>query len=148
MKKGAKVAYDGEPYFVVAIDDGKVTIQCESETLTVPRREIERWGLTHEEEHMIQSWVGRHVVLRDDSEGVYWGILVSVNTKTKATVLREARQAHSWEGAAATAGLAAYGPRGGDIGPPVDLLAVDLVSIKLCTPQANEVWAAMSEWSP
>jgi hypothetical protein len=85
-----------------------------------------------------QRLIGQTVLIRDDLAGVYVGTLDAIDVAAQTAVLTGARQVWSWEGAAATPGIAARGlaHAGSRVGPVTEVVALGKVCAAiLCTPE-------------
>ena len=94
---------------------------------------------------MYTEMIGQHVVVRSPPSGVWMGVLVAAEGRTRK--LRDARRAWQWTGAASSAGLAVEGPSGGKITSPVPLAVIDDVCETLAvTDAALARWASIAAW--
>jgi len=96
--------------------------------------------------------IGQTVLIRDHMAGVYVGQLAAIDVAEKTAALEGARQIWSWEGAAATPGIAAKGVRHGGytrVGPVVALAAFsDVVAAILCTAEGATSVMTAPVWTP
>lgn len=92
---------------------------------------------------------GRHVIVRGDHSGVFFGRLASEEGQT--VELTDCRHIWYWDGAANTAEIALRGvskPRNCKIVAPVGRLRVlDAIEVIDCTPEAVESLTGVPEWS-
>lgn len=86
-----------------------------------------------------------YVVVRSSQSGVWLGDLVSSDGDT--VVLRDARRAWSWQGAASCSGLAVRGPSGGKICEPVpSATIIGACEILDASDEAVARWLAVTPW--
>lgn len=114
-------------------------------------RELEARMVAPYLEYMLNEFLGRYVVVRDDRIGVYFGKLEAINYLhgQKAWVMTHARQAHYWTRAAATPGLGMTGPGHAPderIGPPVTIHGVSGDGLILCTDQSVRQFMTAPVW--
>lgn len=92
-----------------------------------------------------EELVGKHVVVRSNMSGVWLGKLVAAEGETR--LLRDARRAWSWEGAASCSGLAMKGPDGGRICEPVEIALIgNVCETLLATDEAVKRWESVEAW--
>lgn len=92
---------------------------------------------------------GKHVIVRGDRSGVFYGRLVS--QEGQRVVMSECRHIWYWDGAANTAEIAAKGvsrPKNCKIvGPVSNIEILDGIEVIDCTPEAVASLDAVPEWS-
>jgi hypothetical protein len=94
---------------------------------------------------MMKDMIEKKVVVRSRDSGVWHGKLVEIDANW--VVLREARRAWNWTGAATCSGLATHGPKGGKIPAPVKLAAVGgWCEVLLEDDDATKRWESVEPW--
>jgi hypothetical protein len=95
--------------------------------------------------------VGRTVLIRDNMAGVYVGKLAAIDVAAHTAVLLDARQIWSWQGAAATPGIAARGIQhhGSRVGPMTGVTTLGSVCAAiLCTEEGAASVLSAPVWAP
>ncbi len=95
--------------------------------------------------------VGQTVLIRDNMAGVYVGTLAAIDVAAGTAVLTDARQIWSWQGAAATPGIAARGIKheGSRVGPMTDVTSFGAVCAAiLCTAEGASSVLSAPVWTP
>jgi len=95
--------------------------------------------------------VGQTVLIRDNMAGVYVGTLAAIDVTAGSAVLTDSRQIWSWQGAAATPGIAARGIQhaGSRVGPVTDVAAFSAVCAAiLCTEEGAASVLSAPVWTP
>lgn len=92
-----------------------------------------------------EELIGKIVVIRSNMSGVWFGVLTAAEGESR--LLKDARRAWSWEGAASCSGLATTGPEGGRICEPVEIALIgDVCETLLATDEAVKRWYAIEAW--
>jgi len=95
--------------------------------------------------------VGQTVLIRDNMAGVYVGTLAAIDVEGRTAVLTDARQIWSWQGAAATPGIAAKGLQheGSRVGPMTSVNSFAMVCAAiLCTEEGAASVLSAPVWAP
>jgi len=86
---------------------------------------------------VVQDWIGRIVVVRDNDAGVHVGELEFANIPAKFARLKNARKIWEWEGALSVHGVAAKGIVDGRLAPMVEgVISTYVVEIVVCSEHA------------
>lgn len=92
-----------------------------------------------------EELIGKNVVVRSNMSGVWLGTLAAAEGDSR--LLKNARRAWSWEGAASCSGLATTGPEGGRICEPVEIALIgDVCETLLATDEALKRWESIEAW--
>lgn len=94
---------------------------------------------------MYEKFIGNKVVIRSNMSGVHYGTLVAIEGDTAG--LTDCRRVWSWRGAGSCSGLAAFGPKEGNIAAPVDIVVKDVCEVILASPEADAAFAAIAVWN-
>ena len=110
---------------------------------------IDKLGLSAEIPLRNELAIGRHVIVRGDRSGVFYGRLMSENGQT--VELADCRHVWYWSGAANTAEIALRGvssPNDCKIVAPVSRIRIlDAIEVIDCTQEAVTSMDAVPEWS-
>lgn len=94
---------------------------------------------------LLDSTIGRDVVVRSTQSGVWMGRLIAANGHDVR--LYGARRLWQWTGATECSGLAVFGPGGGKIGPAVSVVVHDAAEVLEATEAAMGRLAAVPVWT-
>lgn len=99
----------------------------------------------------MSSFIGKYVIVRTYSAGVFAGYLVSLDVNGKNAELREARRLWSWSGAASLSQLAQDGTSAPELCKfpvAVDrMMLTEVIEIDLVTDRAKRSIASVPVWS-
>ena len=96
---------------------------------------------------MNDLFIGKHVIVRSDAAGVYFGIVKKI--KRSRIVLRNARIIRYWEGALDTLQIAVDGlcPDKSEVGVVVPLILINTYDAVIeCTEKAIEILNNVKVW--
>lgn len=98
---------------------------------------------------MESKLIGKHVIVRSDRAGVFFGVLEEVNGKNVS--MKNVRKTHYWDGAAAVEEMCIIGtkkPNQCRFTKVVEYIEIaDWIQILPCTEEATKVLKEVPEWT-
>lgn len=95
-------------------------------------------------DRLMESLYGKSVVVRSAPSGVWFGVLEGA--LGGAVRLTSARRCWEWYGAGCCSGLATYGPAGGRISAPVNVVVAEVCEVIEASEEAEAALARVPVW--